>query len=87
MGDLRGEQPPRDHADHLTAGRERRVGERAHQADGRPAVDDADAASGEQPAEVLRRRHVGRPAPGLEPQKTTNRHRLATVSHERVPGR
>ena len=56
VGDLAVDQRLRDHADHLGAGRERRVGHDAHQADVGAAVDDAEPALGE-----LRRRARPRP--------------------------
>ena len=63
VGDLAVHELLRDHADDLAAGLQRGVGQRAHQADRRAAVDDADAAADERPREVLGRLQVDRVRP------------------------
>ena len=74
VGDLALEQRLRDDAGDLAAGLEHRVGQRAHQPDARAAVDQADAAPGQQLAELAARRprRPGR-RPGDEPQNTHRR--------------
>ena len=63
MRDLAVDERLRDHADHLAARGQRRVGDRAHQPDARAAVDEADARAGERAAERGGRlRVVGMPA-------------------------
>ncbi len=46
VGDLAIDQRLRDHADRVAARVQHRVGDRAHQPDARPAVDEADALRG-----------------------------------------
>ena len=58
MRDLAIDERLRDHADDLAARRERGVGERAHQPDARPAVDEPEALRGERAAQPVRRLRV-----------------------------
>ena len=53
------DQPARDDADDLAAGRQRRVGDGAHHADAAAAVDDADPALGEPGPDRARELEVG----------------------------
>ena len=63
----------RDHADHLAAGRERRVGDGAHQPDPAAAVDEAEPAARRSRAERARRLGIGGRRPLEAPQKTQTR--------------
>ncbi len=67
--DLAVDEHLRDDADDLAAGGQRGVGERAHQTDGRAAVDDADAALGQRRCAscLVASRYAGS-APKLDPQ-------------------
>ena len=65
--DLAVDERLRDHADDLAARGERRVGDRAHQADARAAVDEADARAGERAAERRGRLRVVRVGAGARP--------------------
>lgn len=69
-----------DDADRLAPDVERRVGQRAHQSDARPAVDDADTSVREEFSELAGGRNVGRVAPDVRTTVDTEPvHALPTV--------
>ena len=73
MRDLAVDERLRDHAGHPAAALERRVGDRAHQADVGAAVDELDPAVGQPVAEVARGGAVREVRSGLDPEKTQTR--------------
>ena len=81
VADLAVDQVPRDHADHLAAGGERRVGQDPHQADLPAAVDDADVAAREQPGELGGRLRVGGVRAGIGACVHADAHERAGYLH------
>ena len=85
MGQLAVDEPGRDHADHPTAGRQRRVGDGAHQPETAAAVDELDPA----PGEPCPDRGRGRPrspgrVPALAPQNTQIERRAGIASEPQL---
>ena len=89
MGDLRGDEVLGDHPDHLAAGNERGVGDRAHQTDVAPAVHQRVSLGGQRPSQRSRRLDVTRIAPRTRTAEHAQRsHRSIVAAIRRtVPGR
>ena len=92
MGDFPIDQRLRDHADDLTAGGERRVGEAPHQSNAGATVDEADAPAredvaemGRQPRENRRRPETGA-AKHAHPRIDTRRARYLVAAAAASPG-